>query len=179
MGVQQQQQQQQQLMGVRQVPHHQRRGSAWQPTSSFPCLTPSGAPVRWDTSGHGGGLLGRFFFFFQNFWVPNELRRGSCVMGKCAGCCVSMSTCIYACTHKCTHTHTCTHTHKHTHNARSLRSSKGRLPTFQRVLRDDELPASVDWRGTGADGPVKDQVRCIAFPAFINISINLHSSTIP
>lgn len=33
-----------------------------------------------------------------------------------------------------------------------------RLEPFKRVLSDDQLPKSVDWRGTGADGPVKDQV---------------------
>jgi hypothetical protein len=26
------------------------------------------------------------------------------------------------------------------------------------VLTDEQLPQQVDWRGTGADGPVKDQV---------------------
>ncbi|GIL80285.1 hypothetical protein Vretifemale_9435, partial [Volvox reticuliferus] len=35
------------------------------------------------------------------------------------------------------------------------------LGTYKRILTDDQLPANVDWRGTGADGPgVKDQVSC-------------------
>jgi hypothetical protein len=34
------------------------------------------------------------------------------------------------------------------------------LGTYQRVLSDEQLPASVDWRGTPADGLVKDQATC-------------------
>ncbi|KAF5842784.1 hypothetical protein DUNSADRAFT_5156 [Dunaliella salina] len=41
-----------------------------------------------------------------------------------------------------------------------------RLEPFKRVLRDDQLPTSVDWRGTPADGPVKDQATCGSCWAF-------------
>jgi hypothetical protein len=34
------------------------------------------------------------------------------------------------------------------------------LPMFERKLSDEELPKHVDWRGTGADGRVKDQATC-------------------
>ncbi|GLI71137.1 hypothetical protein VaNZ11_016236 [Volvox africanus] len=41
------------------------------------------------------------------------------------------------------------------------------LGTYERVLSNDQLPANVDWRGTGADGPgVKDQVSCGSCWAF-------------
>ena len=36
----------------------------------------------------------------------------------------------------------------------------GFLGTFKRKLTNEELPASVDYRGTGADGAVKDQAFC-------------------
>ncbi len=40
-------------------------------------------------------------------------------------------------------------------------SLSAHLGTFRRRLTDAQLPASVDWRGTGADGPgVKDQASC-------------------
>ena len=36
----------------------------------------------------------------------------------------------------------------------------GFLGTFKRKLRDEDLPPTVDYRGTGADGGVKDQAFC-------------------
>ena len=60
--------------------------------------------------------------------------------------------------------------HRHRHSAattvsqmlgQALKKSGGSfLGTFQRRLRDDELPAKVDYRGTGADAAVKDQAFC-------------------
>ncbi|GAX81533.1 hypothetical protein CEUSTIGMA_g8961.t1 [Chlamydomonas eustigma] len=42
----------------------------------------------------------------------------------------------------------------------------GYLGVFQRKLKDEELPVSVDYRGTGADGIVKDQAFCGSCWAF-------------
>ncbi|MEW5318355.1 MAG: hypothetical protein WDW38_009581 [Sanguina aurantia] len=47
-----------------------------------------------------------------------------------------------------------------------FRSGAGSLGAYQRVLTDAQLPASVDWRGTGADGGVKDQASCGSCWAF-------------
>lgn len=51
-------------------------------------------------------------------------------------------------------------------------SLSARLGTFKRKLTDDQLPASVDWRGTGADGPgVKDQASCGSCWAFSAVGV--------
>ncbi|KAL6763487.1 hypothetical protein V8C86DRAFT_2496198 [Haematococcus lacustris] len=48
----------------------------------------------------------------------------------------------------------------------TARPSSRHLGQFQRRLSDAQLPTSVDWRGTGADGPVKDQASCGSCWAF-------------
>ena len=38
---------------------------------------------------------------------------------------------------------------------------KGQQPvTYKRTIADEDLPQAVDWRGSGADSPVKDQAMC-------------------
>lgn len=44
--------------------------------------------------------------------------------------------------------------------AAAARKGRTSLGMYKRTLTDAELPASVDWRGTGADGGVKDQASC-------------------
>eukprot|EP00967_Tisochrysis_lutea_P067984 scaffold88945_cov19-Tisochrysis_lutea.AAC.1 len=98
---------------------------------------------------------------FIHRWNAECSTSSSSSSSSCTSSCIGMRLHVYE--HQCLQ-----QTTLFAYTARCCRSLRNaaRLEPFKRALRDEQLPASVDWRGTPADGPVKDQASCGSCWAF-------------